>query len=378
MWRSVLLHEFIDHRISNFQAVAGNATPDSFALTPSRDPVAGINSVRITPGKGFEYVLAKPLQPVIGVSCRVRLSYPIILDEQGAFPQGILFSVMRLGSVTELQVVVNEPLPDDRGIIASVRILVGSQFVNLGLVEIPARTFTDLRFDWHTSGQARLSANGRLVGYNNAVAPGASFEIDRVMFGQLDTQSSASLPLYLVARVFVRALLRSDSLAMFSRLLPVVQIAGADMNRCRLRVLSNLLRLLDRLRGFMTTFHQITSQTWSQQEGPPDGPFRPEARQAHDLAVTAVLALSKMLCTGDFTKPDSFLEPFTEFLHILRAALPSQFDTLAAELGAADIVPDECKALFDSSLEQNRQALDPVITLLSAATERVRDISGGY
>jgi hypothetical protein len=27
MWRSVVLHEFIDHQIANFQALAGNPTP---------------------------------------------------------------------------------------------------------------------------------------------------------------------------------------------------------------------------------------------------------------------------------------------------------------------------------------------------------------
>ena len=110
MWRSIFLHEFIDHEISNFQAVAGQATPASLALTPTVD--SGVNSVEITPGKGFEYLIAQPLQQVIGVSCRVRLVCPDpFLDPNGAFVQGLVFSVMRLGNAAELQFVVDEPLP---------------------------------------------------------------------------------------------------------------------------------------------------------------------------------------------------------------------------------------------------------------------------
>jgi hypothetical protein len=84
-----------------------------------------------------------------------------------------------------------------------------------------------------------------------------------------------------------------------------------------------------------------------------------------------------MLHSGDFSQPQSFL-PFTRFLRILRTTLPAQFDALAAELAAADVVPDECKALFDAAREQSSEALDPVMTLLSAAAERVRNIPGGY
>lgn len=45
------------------------------------------------------------------------------------------------------------------------------------------RSFTDVRVDWHTSGQARISIDGRLAGYSNELAPGTSFDIDRLSFG---------------------------------------------------------------------------------------------------------------------------------------------------------------------------------------------------
>lgn len=382
MWRSIFLHEFIDHKISNFKAVPGRATQESLALTPNPTAVPGTNSVEITLGKGFEYMLERPLQQVIGFSCHVRLSYPIPIGFVNTFP------IMSLGNDTFFNLSTTLLLPDLNGTMASARIFISqaAASVTFDPIKLPAHTFTDLRFDWHTSGQARLSVDGRLAGYRNSLAPGASLRFDRVAFG-MPGMSSFGLPTrYLIARVFVRVLVQSDPPALFSRLLPAVEstrlsspfsVAPDEMARCRGLMMRNLLNLLVRLRSFMATIHQTLSQPWSQENGPVEGPFRPEARQAHELAVAAAVALGKMLRTGDFSAPDSFLEPFTEFLRILRAAQPGQFDALVAEVGAANVVPDACRELIETSLEKSRQALEPVIVLLSVASERVRAIAGG-
>jgi hypothetical protein len=150
-----------------------------------------------------------------------------------------------------------------------------------------------------------------------------------------------------------------------------------DRGRCHLLVFTNLLRLIDRLRPFMAAFHQAKSQPWTEEFGPVEGPFQPEAVQAHQLAITSMLALKEMLRTGDFSRPENFLKPFTEFLRILRASQPAQFDALAAELFAADVIPESCREQIKSELEENQAALDPIIKLLSAATTRVKDIIGG-
>jgi hypothetical protein len=370
MWRSVFLHEFIDHRITNFQALAGNPTPGSLTLTPSDAAVPGVNAVRINPGAGFEYVLGTPLPQVIGISCRVRLLYPIN-------PQPQMFPVIRLGAGAELLMwPLTHPLPDLTGTLSLARVWIGSGYKNLGNIVLPARNFVEFRFDWHTSGQARILADGRLVAYHNAVSPGVSFAVDRVAFGMPNTQPPSAQPLYQIARVFVRVLQRPDALAHFSKLLPEVNPIP-DQNRCRMRVMSNILATVDRLRAFMAAFHQARSQPWSEQTGPAAGPFQPDATKAHTLAVAAVAELVRMLRTNDFAEPQRFLDPFTDFLRILYASQPQQFAALAADLDATKIVPDDCRAMFEAAVDESREALAPIIKLLTEASDRARRIAGG-
>jgi hypothetical protein len=383
MWRSVFLHEFIDHKITNFKAVPGKLTLPSFNLVPSAAVVPGVNSVEVTNGTGLEYIFDEPLRDVIGLSCRMRVAYPIPNTGLGHM-QG--FSLLGLGpNVAVLALAQPDPppavnaIPSQFGINLAQPNPEGPGTVGEGAgvrVQFPSKSFIDLRVDWHTSGQTRLSVDGRLVRYRNDFFPGASFDIDRLSFGHPGDPPTPHAPQYQIARVFVRALTRTDGLVTLSRLLPQMP-PTEDRGRCHLIVFTNLLRLLDRLRPFMAAFHQAKSQPWTEEFGPAEGPFQAEAVPAHQLAITSMLAFNQMLRTGDFSKPESFLEPFTEFLRILRASQPAQFDALAAELFAADVIPKSCRKQLESELEENRAALDPIINLLSAATARVQDIIGG-
>ena len=321
-------------------------------------------------------MLDEPLRDVIGLSCRVRVAYPIPNNGLGHV-QG--FPLLNFGfKASILSLARTHPLPDLSGIESAVGFLIGdpNQVSTSAVAILGSRSFTDVRVDWHTSGQARISIDGRLVGYNNALAPGTSFDIDRLSFGLPGEPPEPHAPQYQIARVFVRVLTRTDALVTLSRLLPKMP-PGKERGRCHLLVFANLLSLVDRLRPFMAAFHQAKSQPWTEKDGPPEGPFQSDAIQAHQLAITSMLALKEMLRTGDFSKPEAFLEPFTKFLRILRASQPDQFDALAAELFAADVVPEACRELLKSELEENRGDLDPIINLLEAATKRVQEIMRG-
>ena len=368
MWRSVFLHEFID-RIGNFQALPGRPTPPSFLLAVSDAVVPGVSAVAISPGSGFEQVLDTPLTEVVGVSARVRLIYPLN-------PQPRMFSVVRFGGAAELLFwPESHPLPDLSGTRTLARVWVGSGFKSLGNVVLPANRYIEFRFDWHASGQARILADGRLVAYHNAVSPGAILSFDRVAFGMGSVQPPSAEPLYHISRVFMRALSRPDALAHLSRLLPKT-VPAPDVNRCRQRIIGNALAVVDRLRAFMGGVHANLSQPWTDMAGPPEGPFRPEAVEAHALATAAVGALVAMLRTGDFTAPESVLEPFGRFLRILRDAQPQAFAGLAAEIDAMEVVPEDCRAAFEAT-EEDKVAFAPIIELLTQINDLVRTVAGG-
>lgn len=370
MWRSVFLHEFIDHRVSNFQALDGRATPASLALQPGPHAIPGVNSLRMVAGTGFDYAFDEPMQRVIGISCRVRVKYDL------NFPTH-MFPVIRLGSGFELLLwPQSHPIPDLSGTLSLARVWVGNGFKNLGNILLSATHFMDLRFDWHTSGQARILINGQLAAYHNAVAPGAVLPVDRVAFGLATVAPGSNNVVYHVSRVFVRVLERQDSFAHLSKFLPKVK-PTPDYNRCRLRITGNVLAIVDRLRQFMAAFHQSTSQVWTQQAGPASGPFQQQAIDAHALSTASVAELVRMLRTGDYSKPERFLDPFAAFLRILRAAQPAQFATLAAEIEAAEIVPDDCREALSASVGDQRDAFAPLIEIMTEAADRVRQVAGG-
>jgi hypothetical protein len=376
MWRSVFLHEFPDNEIRNFQALPGYATPASLALTPIANPQLQHNTVQISPGRGFDYTLAEPLDEVIGASGRVRLRYPI---QAGTNP----VSIMQVGDMAELRVQpFLDPLFNPAELSARARGLlrIGGTEIELGVLVFPHRRFTEVRFDWHTSGQARLLQDGDLVGYQNAVAPAAQLDVTRVVFGLPPSVMSPGgpLPRYEIQRVFVRALRRSDSLAAFTRLLPDVPMPDDPLfERCYVRATINLLAMVDRLRQFMSLVNQKLSQPWTSASGPPEGPFTPEAVTAHQLATQSVVELGRMMRTGDFSTAEPFLDPLEQFLRILHKTLPDEFSALAKELMESTALPDECVPALEAVLDDNRQSFGPLLDVLLAASKRIESIVGG-
>jgi hypothetical protein len=372
MWRSVFLHEFPDLGIRSFQALPGavSTATQGFLLEP--DAASGGFALPLLAGGMFEFTPAKTLREIIGVSMRIRLK-----GSTAGFVSSALF---RLSAGVDLDLTIRRPrFSSSKPTNATVRAgAAGTEFAGA----LPTLDgYADLRLDWHTSGQARLFANGRLVAYHNAVAPGAVLEINRVAFGLPNPEPDEFNRLarrFTVARVFVRALARQDTLAAFARQLPKPEPTDDDLlQKCRLIAEGNILRTVDRLRAFMASAHQALTQPWTQPAGPAAGPFQQAAIDAHDLAVAAGDALYAMLRSGDYSHPEEFLDPFTEFLRILRATLPTQFIALATELSDVPVVPEECRLVMNDALDPHRAELEPLIDLLTAASARVKSIAKG-
>jgi hypothetical protein len=368
MWRSVFLHEFIDHRIDNFHALPGRLTLASSQHAATRDSATGVNSLLIQPGVELDFRLTTPLTEVIGISGRVRMLYPVRQPD-------FAFRVMSLGNDTSMSVKTESRPTDVDQTETTPALRFGQSFGDFKSVGLPAR-WVDYRFDWHTSGQARILYDGQLVAYRHSVSPGTFLTVDRVVVG-IPPTANAQVQ-FRIARVFVRALSRSDALAQFSRFLPQLEEVPQDPRRCRQIAITGLLALVDRLRQFMAAVHAQVSQSWSEQAGPVTGPFRPEATRVHALAKKAMLELVQMMRTGDFSAPNRFLIPFTRFLRILHDTLPTQFEALAAELLETAIVPDDCTESIEALGKQHRDSLQPLIDLIEAANAQLKRIAGGH
>jgi hypothetical protein len=379
MWRSVFLHEFPDTNILHFQALAGHPTDPSLDLTPRPSPpLQRIKAVGIVPGRGFRYLLEDTLDQVIGISGRVRVRFPF----PGGSPHPI--PIMQLGNQVEFQI-FQKPLEINPGVAATAplgtaRLRIGQTVVELGTVNLlpmPPFWFTELRFDWHTSGPTRLLQDGKLVGYHNAVEPGIWFDIPDVRFGMPDL-TPATEPGYSISRVFVHVLRRPDPPSDFSKLVPAIPFPDQErFELCQLLPINNLLAMTDRVREFMSLIHRNLSQPWTASSGPAEGPLQPEGIAAHELAKEAVVALTKMIRAGDFSTEGAFLEPFEGLLRVLHDAQPAEFTSLVDELTNISVVPEECSSVAQEILEKNKETLGPIVDMLSKANDRLRDVAGG-
>jgi hypothetical protein len=189
MWRSVLLHEFEDRNIRSFEGLPGSLSPGSLALSPSE----GI--ILIAPGRSLHYVLETPLLDVIGVSCVVRFRHP---------GRAVTSSVriLRLGDEFVLGL---EPLTKFQ---ALVRVRVHRVWHDIGQLPNPSSSFTELGFDWHTSGKTYIRVDGRLVGYHDALSRGSRLTIEDVAFGSPESLATSPDPHYQLGEFSVRALSR--------------------------------------------------------------------------------------------------------------------------------------------------------------------------
>ncbi|MEV4262587.1 hypothetical protein [Kribbella sp. NPDC049584] len=189
MWRSVLLHGFVDRNPGSFQGLPGSLSPGSLALSPSE----GI--ILIAPGRSLQYVLETPLLDVVGVSCSVRFRHP-----GRAVSSSV--RIIRLGEEFMLSL---EPLTTFQ---ALVRVRVHRVWHDIGQLPNPSSSFVELGFDWHTSGKTYLRVDRRLVGYHDALSRGSRLTIEDVAFGSPESPAGSSDPHYQLGEFSVRALSR--------------------------------------------------------------------------------------------------------------------------------------------------------------------------
>ena len=358
MWRSVFLHEFPRGSARVFNGLPGHATPSSLA----------VHCDAMLPGEQFHYHLDEPLDDVIGYSGRLRVRRPSTSPEQ--------IRLITAGADVEFRVQQDGARRADLSSRARGLLRVGSgPLVDIGTLIFPYREYVDIRFDWHTSGQARLLQGEKLVGYHNAVAPGAVLSIGDVSVGRTEVPlGTAGTPIG-VQRIFVRALRQQDALAIFSKFLPeTVYNDDPQLARCRTVAIQQLFAASAAIRPLMAQFHQQESEPWSSGSNA-SSPFSAAATTAHEQALEAGAALMRMLRTKDFSASASFLDPFETFLRTLKQALPAQFDALAQQFLSDESHP-RCRQLLSQDRAENGAAAEPILELFGTASKVILKVVG--
>jgi hypothetical protein len=245
------------------------------------------------------------------------------------------------------------------------------------VVSAPYQRFFPVRIDWHTSGQAFLWEYNRLVGYQNALSPGARFDFNELVVGQPETELTGRQE-YELAGIFVRALSRADALTALVRELPGIDASDDPLlKRCHSRLTEDLLARLDRIRSFMTLVHAALSQPWSAAESEDATPFRPEASRAHDLARNVALQLKHILRSGDYASSDALLSDLTEFLEIVRDAVPEEFEQLAADLSEPPALGPDCETVLNAAQSRYYNELAQLLNLMTEVGIRINQIASG-
>jgi hypothetical protein len=300
---------------------------------------------------------------------------PVRLTALSAGPR-VVFPFIRFGDAVELRLLLPF-FPPDAAPFAfrpDASISIRDSEVRLGSVPMPAGEFIEVRIDWHTSGAASLWADRQLLGYQNAVAPGLQLSLrDIVVRGPIPAPVPLLIPRYSVAKVFVRALRRADSLLTTMRLVGGLTVpAEGLLERCvRLRT-RELLRLCDQLRALaslgvaqLTAPGDATSDTLQTS-------FSAQAIAARHRALDTYRQFVAMVQSRDYSAADSFLDSYTALLEILHEALPSEFEALVHEHLATSVEPEECRAVAEAIVDANPTVLGPLITLLNDMGDRLK------
>lgn len=312
MWKSLFLHEFLDKNPRIFKARPGRVT------STLGSPVHG--EVFLNPGEGLTHEFLTTVNDVIGLSGRLSLHIPGFANPPGP---------LRLGNGVSFSVTTHDETGALVPTVAFVTLKIGNQSVQT-TTSVSHAGFQEFRFDWHTSGQARITKDGTLIAYHNAIATGVTLQVPSIAFGM--GADLAAEPCS-VRKVFVRVLRRPDALATLISLLPAIQLpTDPEELKCLGGVGVDVVRKLDRLRPLMAKFHQMTSKPWTAAPDPGAGPFQPAATLTHARALSAGDELVRLLHKRDYANSTNLLLRLARFLRAIRTVLPVEFKSLAKEI----------------------------------------------
>jgi hypothetical protein len=289
----------------------------------------GFQGFGIGDGHNITYRPDVALGRMIGLDVTLEIGFLRLIEGQSIS----LFSTNETSAViTPLAVPVT---PEGTACLLTVR--VGSANAAIEGLRFRPRSGTQplerhrLQVRWTTTGQLHVFLDGRLVAYENAVAPGFSFSLNRWSVGNTDQPMSGFLR---AAVTHVRVVeLREESAAesfgeaLDARYLPEIS------DRCRKVAHTTVHQHLREARALMARFTQSQTAPWRPAAG--GSPFQPAAVAVHDAGGRAAVALGRYLRDGSDASREQVETQLQRLLLALATDQPDAFAALVAKLKAA-------------------------------------------
>jgi hypothetical protein len=361
VWSPAFQHQFLDANPANYNAWPGRHSVNPPVLvvppTPPRDQLG----FPVRPGHRFEYVFDPPVTEVIGADVKLDVAFP----PGSAGGELLGHVVLANGAIRLLLAFVSG--------VARVQLFVNN---DVTAVSVPLNDGAPLGVHarWHTHGQGQIVVNNTMRAYDPSLAPTASFTVGHLRFGHVADQVVPNAPAFLIRRIGVKLLRRSDPGRIFDTLFPIAEPSPLDAE-CRRKLAAVDAAILEEIRTFMRrAIAQLTSP-WK--EGQPGGPFAPEAVAAHNAALAAGLDFMAFVIHRRDQDAERVKEHVTSFLKIIEATDPAGYAQLVARLEALTGQYDpSCLARLQPLAQQHAAALQPIKVLLEALLGVIRSPGG--
>jgi hypothetical protein len=345
VWHSIFLQDFHDHNLWNFNAVPGHLVTSPEPPAISGDPTQGLGA-SLSPGHWYRFATEAPITGIVGVNIALRVHIPVTSAQNFNDP----ITLVSIGDQLRLSAQFRLPLEaTDTTAMGSLRFRVGGSTFEWTSFPIDRLRHTQLRVNWYTNGQVKLSASD-------------------IVAGDLSL-SATTLPgsHYRLTFLHIRLLREHDALRDLATLLSLNLPNDPRLEQCTLLIRARHLAILDRIRAFMTRFSQMTTNTW--QAGDAGTPFSAAAVDMHRLAKEALLAFLQFLEAPEKGDANECLDKFRKFFDLLRMHAPDDWNAMLNELGQVPLVSPECRSLAEAMIAANQPQLAPLLHLIEAIAE---------
>ncbi len=353
-WKTLLVHEFLDKNLRNFNSISGELTTSSVPPTIKSDIPSGINVLNIQQDRRWmKFNLGETLSQVIGVQIKCGLRMPhknvhLSLDmiNLGQFKVNMVIHSHNTGKSLEVRL---------GGHLATI--------VNYPSNDVD---YYDLEILWLPNGQLRVFVNGELQLFRNDFAPNMKILVQTINIG-IDEEQEQGLPFdYFIKYLNVKILKEFDAIAQVLDFLPLPKCPPTIPPQCLKSMLNRHAKINRMIRDFMQQFSKKHTSNWDKSDNGPT-PISHVAKQAHAKARACGIAFKRASEEHSQETAHSFLNSLEKFLVFLRQHLPAKYEQMLEKIVKTTTPDPECEKFRETYLNQLDSASKYMIDLLEEA-----------